>query len=92
MVGVCEDTLISRDPAEIVATVGRRTVYSLEEIHNLARRNEVLVVMFRQDRLLRADPITLSELFGGRVLNSWPQSITQLRSEGTAWLEQRLGA
>jgi GNAT superfamily N-acetyltransferase len=91
VVGVCEDTLVSRDPAEIVAAVGRRTVYSLDEIGNLARRNEVLVVMFRQDRLLRMDPITLSELIGGRVLNSWPQSITQTRPEGTAWLVQRLG-
>ena len=36
VVGVCEDTLVSRDPAEIVAAVGRRTVYSLEEIENLA--------------------------------------------------------
>jgi hypothetical protein len=91
VVGVCEDTLVSRDPAEIVAAVGRRTVYSLQDIQNLARRNEVLVVMFRQDRILRSDPITLPELIGTRVLNSWPQSITQTRPEGTAWLAQRLG-
>lgn len=92
VVGVCEDTLVTRDPAEIVAAVGRRTVYSLQEIDNLASRNEVLVVMFRQDRILRPDPITLSELIGSRVLSSWPQSITQTRPEGTAWLAQRLGA
>lgn len=91
VVGVCEDTLVSRDPDEIVAAVGRRTVYSLQEIKNLARRNDVLVVTFRQDRILRAEPITLAELIGHRVLTSWPQSITQTRPEGTPWLAQRLG-
>lgn len=32
VVGVCEDTLVSQEPDEIIATVGRRTVYSLQEI------------------------------------------------------------
>jgi len=91
VVGVCEDTLVSRDPAEIVAAVGRRTVYSLQEIENLTRRNDVLVVMFRQDRILRSEPITLDELIQGGVLTSWPQSVTKTRPEGTAWLAQRLG-
>jgi hypothetical protein len=87
---VCEDTLVSRDPAEIVAAVGRRTVYSLNEIRNLARRNDVLAVMFRQDRVLRSDPISLADLTGHGVLTSWPQAITQIRSEGAEWLAQRL--
>jgi GNAT superfamily N-acetyltransferase len=90
VVGVCEDTLVSRDPAEIVAAVGRRTVYSLNEIRNLARRNDVLAVMFRQDRVLRSDPISLADLTGHGVLTSWPQAITQIRSEGAEWLAQRL--
>lgn len=90
VVGVCERTVVSRDPAEIAAVVGRRTVYSLDEIDALARNGEVLVVLFRQDRVLRADPITLEELRSARAVAAWPQSISRIRPEGTAWLAQRL--
>lgn len=92
VVGVCEDTLVSRDPDEIVTTVGRRTVYPLDEIRTLTRQGEVLVVMFRQDRVLRDNPLTLGELQAAKVLRSWPQSITRTRKEGAAWLAQRLDA
>ncbi|MFD4325061.1 GNAT family N-acetyltransferase [Nocardioides sp. NPDC058538] len=90
VVGVCEDTLVSRNPDEVVAAVGRRTVYSLDEIRALTRLGEVLVVMFRQDRVFRDDPLTIGELQAGRVLRSWPQSITRTRKEGASWLAQRL--
>lgn len=90
VVGICEDTLVSRDPAEIVAAVGRRTVYSLPQIEALARNGEVLVVMFRQDRVLRDDPMTLDDLVQNQVLTTWPQSITRTRPEGATWLAQRL--
>lgn len=90
VVGVCEATMISRDPVAIAARVGRRTVYSMADIALLAERSEVLVVVFRQDRILRANPIQLVELQEGGALRSWPQSITRVRPEGRAWLAQRL--
>ncbi len=43
-------------PAEIAALVGRRTVYSYAQIEDRVRNGEVLVVLFRQDRVLREDP------------------------------------
>ena len=58
----------------------------------MAERAEVLVVIFRQDRILRSDPIRLSELQASGALRSWPQSITRIRSEGKAWLAQLLAA
>lgn len=91
VVGVCERTLVSRDPLEIAATVGRRTVYSFEEIEQLTSRGEVLVVMFRQDRVLRGEPITLSEILGSGLARSWPQTIGRVRKEGIPWLKERLG-
>ncbi len=90
VVGVCETTLRTRDPVEIVATVGRRTVYSLPEIEELARNGEVLVIMFRQALNLRHEPITLQELIAGGVLSSHPQAVSKTRPGGTPWLAQRL--
>jgi GNAT superfamily N-acetyltransferase len=92
VVGICEETLVSRDPNQIVAAVGRRTVYSLPQIEALTRRGEVLVIMFRQDRILRTDPLTFDDLIEGGALASWPQSITRTRDEGAAWLARRLDA
>lgn len=92
VVGICEDTLVSRDPAEIAAFVGRRTVYAYADIEDLCRRGVVLSVMFRQDRVLRDDPITLDELTSSGLLRSWPQSIARLHQEGLPWLRQRLDA
>lgn len=91
VVGVCEQTHVSRDPAEIAALVGRRTVYSYSQIEELARGGEVLVVLFRQDRVLRDDPITLEDLQRAEVTLTWPQAITRTRPEGAQWLQQRLG-
>ncbi|GAA1549208.1 hypothetical protein [Nocardioides humi] len=92
VVGVCESTIVSRDPAEIVAAVGRRTVYSLDEITQLTRKRDVLAIMFRQDRVLRSAPIHLDELLGNGALTSWPQSLTQTNAKGTEWLARRLDA
>lgn len=90
VVGVVEATLRTHDPSEIAATVGRRTVYSLPEIERLTRKGEVLVIMFRQARILRDEPITLAELIAGGVLTSHPQAVSKTRPGGTPWLAQRL--
>lgn len=91
--GVVEDVLVSRDPEEIARRVGRRTVYTLDDITNMCRAaRPVLVVLFRQDRLLQpAWPRHQLEVAG--VLNGHPQSITEVHSEeGRHWLQQRLTA
>jgi len=88
--GICESTLVSQDPAQIAAAVGQRTVYSLHEIAALARAGEVLVVIFRQDRVLRDRPISLAEAREAGLVVSHPQSIMRARPEGIEWLTQRL--
>nr|WP_239580126.1 GNAT family N-acetyltransferase [Microlunatus panaciterrae] len=87
VIGICESTFVSHDAGELAARVGRRTVYTVNEIEELVKRGPVLVIMFRQDRVLRDDPITLQDLTEQRLLRSWPQSITQVGTEGMAWLK-----
>jgi hypothetical protein len=58
--GIVEETLVSSSPDEVVRAVGKRTVYSLEEIRGLCR-SPVLVILFRQARAL-AHPIPVEEL------------------------------
>ncbi|TCJ21655.1 hypothetical protein [Nocardioides jejuensis] len=89
VIGVCESTLVSQDPDEILAEVGNRTVYPLADIKALARRGDVLVVKFRQDRVLRANPITIDELRAAKAVNGWPQQIQRIREEGREWLSIR---
>lgn len=92
VVGVCEDVMVSASAEHIAATVGRRTVYSMDDIAAMARNRDVLVVQFRQDRILTEEPIDLEELLAAGVVRSWPQSITRTRPEGLEWLIQRLHA
>ena len=60
--GVCESVTASIDADEIAALVGRRTVYTYAQIQAQVQHGEVLVVLFRQARVLRADPITIDDL------------------------------
>ncbi len=89
MVGVCEDVMVSQDPEEIAAAVGRRTVYSFNDITALTKKGSLLVIQFRQDRIL-THPIDLEELTAASVVRAWPQSVTKVRQEGEGWLAQRL--
>ena len=90
VVGVCEQVLVSSEAAHVAAIVGRRTVYSYDDINDLTRKGEVLAILFRQDRILRDAPIPLVELMASRALRGAPQSITRAREEGTTWLKKRL--
>ncbi|SEM17373.1 hypothetical protein SAMN04515665_1412 [Blastococcus sp. DSM 46786] len=90
-VGVVEDVLISRSPEEIARLVGRRTVYTLDDIaERCGAARPVLAVLFRQDRLLEP-PWSRRVLDNAGVLNGPPQSITGVRDEeGRRWLQERL--
>ncbi len=92
VVGVCEAVAVSRDADEIAALVGRRTVYAYAEIQRQVKRADVLVILFRQAQVLRADPITLDDLKTAGAAVGWPQTIQKMRPEGMEWLTQRLAA
>jgi GNAT superfamily N-acetyltransferase len=89
-VGTVEETLRSRNPVEVMAFVGRRTVYTPSEIEQMCRSvRGVLAILFRQDRFIDP-PWHLAELQANDVVTSWPQSITNVREGGAQWVHDRL--
>ncbi|NOZ76357.1 MAG: hypothetical protein GXO65_01470, partial [Euryarchaeota archaeon] len=67
------------DKGEIVRKVGRRTVYSLSEIEQMAK-NPTLLILFTLHFPLK-NPLGLAGLIKMGVLKSAPQSITQISHE-----------
>ena len=88
-IGVVESTLRSQEPAEIVQFTNLRTVYSFQQITELASQ-EVISIRFRQDRLL-PEAIGSQEMARAGVLTAPPQSITQVTNEeAIKWLNRRI--
>ncbi|KAA1291509.1 hypothetical protein C4X99_15145 [Leptospira interrogans serovar Geyaweera] len=88
-IGVCEYTFRSQDPKEIILKIGQRTVYSFSEIENLTKK-EVLVVLFRESRILEK-PISFDELSRMGAVKGSIQSIQKIKEEALPWLKQRIG-
>ncbi|MDI7208782.1 GNAT family N-acetyltransferase [Leptospira santarosai] len=88
-IGVCEYTFRSQDPKEIILKIGQRTVYSFSEIENLTKK-EVLVVLFRESRILEK-PISFDELSRMGAVRGSIQSIQKVKEEALPWLKQRIG-
>lgn len=87
-VGVVERRLVSSDPDEIVRAVGKRTVYSYEEITAMCARREVLAVLFRHDRRL-VPGVSSAELTQGLVTFRAPQAMQNARPEVAEWMMAR---
>lgn len=90
-VGVVEQTLVTKDPDEIVRFVGVRTVYSRDQIAEMCSSGDVLAILFRHDRVI-ANPIPLGEAVAAKVMKSAPQSTMRLSEEAVSWLRRRLDA
>jgi hypothetical protein len=86
--GVAERAVRSNNPDEIARSVGKRTVYSLEQIREMCEK-EVLAVLFRQARAIQP-PIPTAQLMRHGVFTQPPQSITRIKPEGRAWLRSQL--
>lgn len=87
--GVVEQTLVSRDPRELIDFVGVRTVYTEDEVSELTRAGEVLAVLFRFDRVV-TPPMTFTELVSEGVLKAAPRSFTEVSPQKVGQLCQRL--
>lgn len=87
-VGVVEAIFVSRDSSAIQHYVGNRTVYTEAQIEELCL-SEVLVILFRFDRMLEV-PIPLEDLVAEGLLISHPQTITPAKPGGMAWLRRVL--
>lgn len=74
--GVVESAAVLKRADDIVRAVGKRTVYSYDEIKNMAKK-PVLVILFRHHFNL-PKPLDLDTLRGLAVLNFAPQSIVEI--------------
>lgn len=88
-VGVVEETQRLADAAAIRRAVGQRTVYTDHDIEEMAAAGPVLVILFRQDRLLDP-PWPLDTLREHGVLTSHPQSIMKTDETGLEWIREQL--
>jgi GNAT superfamily N-acetyltransferase len=88
-VGVVEDVRRTHHSLELFSYVGRRTVYSPDDITHMCSKGEVLAILFRQDRFLDP-PWRLAEVVGKKLLQTWPQSVTEVKKEGMEWLRRVL--
>lgn len=88
--GVVEEVFSLSDPQGIVRAVGKRTLYSFDEIVKLAAEASagVLAVNFRQAKVLDG-PVGLSQLVANGVVAAAPQSIQTVPKEGARWLAIR---
>src|SRR5690606_31174189 len=77
-VGVVEATMRTDDPVAALAFVGRRTVYSADEVAAMCEGG-LIAVLFRQDRFI-PEPWTLTELLASGVVKGPPQAIMQVTS------------
>ena len=88
--GVVEKAFQSlQDKDEIMRYVGRRTVYSMDEIEEMAKTS-TLVVLFTWHFHL-ANPLKMKELMELGVLMGAPQSITQISHEKYLLIKSRGG-
>jgi GNAT superfamily N-acetyltransferase len=91
-VGVAEGSIRTPIAERVLSYVGRRTVYSEEDVGAMcdAGTHAVLATLFRHDHFVTA-PWTLRELLRESVLHGPPQSITHVQDpRGLEWLRSRL--
>jgi len=87
-IGVAESTLVSSNPSDVAHFVGKRTVYSFEEIVAMAAK-PILAVQFRLAR--GAKPAwELDQLIKEGIIKRAPQSFMQVAEEGVKWVASRL--
>lgn len=91
VVGVAESTMVSRCQSEIASYVGKRTVYSPEQILEMTENGEreVLTILFRQARVLRPS-VSFEQLKGAKVCQAPPQSIMQASASAAIWLKDNI--
>lgn len=86
-VGVVDGCLRSSSAKEIARFVGKRTVYSLEEIEAMCER-ETLAILFRYAKKIPS--VSLSELIENKALLGPPQQITRLKQDANQWIRSKI--
>ena len=80
-IGVVEAIYIGiEDSGQILQLVGKRTVFSHEEIEEWARKSPVSIFLFRHHFHLDR-PVGLKELIGAHLLKAAPESAKEITNE-----------
>lgn len=87
-VGVAEDTHVSDDADVIARYVGKRTVYSYEQIREMAAK-PILALLFRLSRTLE-EHWDLDLLKRAGILRGPPQSFVHVPEGGLDWIANQL--
>lgn len=90
-IGIVEDAKPFRSAEQIADFVGKRTVYSIEEIKKMTGNggNPVLAILFRQSNVLTEGP-TYNELKEANVCKGAPQSIQSIRGSAAEWMRSHV--
>lgn len=91
VIGVAEEKLTSSDADAIARFVGRRTVYSYEDIQGMVKKGPVLAVLFRLARILEA-PWSLDQIKRSGILKGPPQSFVRIPEDKKQWIAEQLQA
>lgn len=86
-IGVVDECLRSSNAEEIVRFVGKRTVYSLQEIKAMCER-ETLAILFRYAKEIPS--VGLNELVDNKALLGAPQQITRIKQEANQWIQSKI--
>lgn len=79
--GILEKVLRSSNPDEILPLVGKRSVFSKQEIESMCSGSrECFLMLFRQTENLLV-PYSLENLKRDNLVNGYPQTITQISDE-----------
>ena len=88
--GVVEEVYLSlTDENEILRIVGRRSVYTYDEIQEMVK-TPVTVIIFRHHFYFQ-NPLHLDELVKDKILSSAPQSITEISHKKYSHIKKRGG-
>ena len=90
VVGIAEHTLVTHSVGRIASHVGKRTVYSHDEIETMTANNrDVLAILFRQARTIES-PISAKRLSDAGVWTGPPQSIMRIPRGGVEWIQSQM--
>jgi len=88
VVGIIEGFTVSNNPDVIAEYVGKRTVFSYEEIASLCRSGDVLAILFRQVKHL-SEILPYKTLINNGIINGVPQTMSAVNEENIKWLKQK---
>ncbi len=91
VVGIVEEIMLSQYPREIASYVGKRTVYSYDDIRSMVcgKNPNVLSILFRQSLTIDMN-INYGSLRCANILSGPPQSITRISQEGVQWIQNQM--